>query len=137
MAEGKYDYLAEQILENVGGKDNICSVAHCITRLRLKLKDVDKANTEVIEKLPGVIKAMNANGQYQVVLGNKVEDVYDQKRGASPFLQAWGQVAHRRQVIAICKWYNARMKFKSNVVATVGGAPLAVVRQYIENQKGV
>lgn len=77
MAEGKYDYLAEQILENVGGKDNIRSVAHCITRLRLKLKDVDKANTEVIEKLPGVIKVMNANGQYQVVLGNKVEDVYD------------------------------------------------------------
>ncbi len=137
MAEGKYDYLVEQILENVGGKDNIRSVAHCITRLRLKLKDVDKANTEVIEKLPGVIKVTNANGQYQVVLGNKVEDVYDQKRGASPFLQAWGQVAHRRQVIAICKWYNARMKFKSNVVATVGGAPLAVVRQYIENQKNV
>ena len=77
MAEGKYDYLAEQILENVGGKDNIRSVAHCITRLRLKLKDVDKANTEVIEKLPGVIKVMNANGQYQVVLGNKVADVYD------------------------------------------------------------
>ena len=38
----------------------------------------------------------------------------DQKRGASPFLQAWGQAAHRRQVIAICKWYNARMKYKSN-----------------------
>ncbi len=77
MAEGKYDYLSEQILENVGGKDNIKSVAHCITRLRLKLKDVDKANTEVIEKLPGVIKVMNANGQYQVVVGNKVEEVYD------------------------------------------------------------
>ena len=55
MAEGKYDYLVEQILENVGGKDNIRSVAHCITRLRLKLNDVDKSNTEVIENLPGVI----------------------------------------------------------------------------------
>lgn len=77
MAKGKYDDLAQSILENVGGKENIKSVAHCITRLRLKLKDVDKANTEVIEKTPGVIKVMNANGQYQVVLGNKVEDVYD------------------------------------------------------------
>ena len=38
----------------------------------------------------------------------------DQKRGASPFLQAWGQAAHRRQAIAICKRYNARMKYKSN-----------------------
>lgn len=77
MAKGKYDDLAQIILTNVGGKDNIKSVAHCITRLRLKLKDVDKANTEVLEKAPGVIKVMNANGQYQVVLGNKVEDVYD------------------------------------------------------------
>ncbi len=38
----------------------------------------------------------------------------DQKRGASPFLQAWGQAAHRCQAIAICKWYNARMEYKSN-----------------------
>ena len=38
----------------------------------------------------------------------------DQKRGASPFLQAWGQAAHRRQVIAICKRYNTRMKCKSS-----------------------
>ena len=38
----------------------------------------------------------------------------DQKRGASPFLQAWGQAAHRRQAMAICKRYNARMKCKSN-----------------------
>lgn len=74
---GKYDDLARAIVENVGGKENINSVAHCITRVRFKLKDDSKANTEVIEKLEGVIKVMNANGQYQVVVGNKVEDVYD------------------------------------------------------------
>lgn len=73
-----YTQLCQDILENVGGKGNIISVTHCITRLRFKLKDVDKANTEVIEKLPGVIKVMNANGQYHVVVGNKVEDVYEQ-----------------------------------------------------------
>lgn len=74
---GKYDDLARAILENVGGKENINSVAHCITRVRFKLKDEGKANTEVIEALEGVIKVMQANGQYQVVVGNKVEDVYD------------------------------------------------------------
>lgn len=74
---GKYDDLARAILENVGGKENVNSVAHCITRVRLKLKDEGKANTEAIEKLEGVIKVMQANGQYQVVVGNKVEDVYD------------------------------------------------------------
>ena len=74
---GKYDDLARAILENVGGRENVNSVAHCITRVRFKLKDEGKANTEVIEKLDGVIKVMQANGQYQVVVGNKVEDVYD------------------------------------------------------------
>lgn len=77
MAQGKYDDLARSILKEVGDKDNIRSVAHCITRLRFKLKDEGKAGTAAIEKLPGVIKVMSANGQYHVVLGNKVEDVYD------------------------------------------------------------
>lgn len=77
MAQGKYDDLARSILKDVGGVENINGVAHCITRLRLKLKDVDKADTASLEKTPGVIKVMNANGQYHVVLGNKVEDVYD------------------------------------------------------------
>ena len=77
MAGKNYDELAGQVLELVGGKDNIKSVTHCITRLRFKLKDVEHADTEKIEKLPGVIKVMNANGQYHVVVGNKVEDVYD------------------------------------------------------------
>ena len=74
---GKYDDLARSIIENVGGRENVDSVAHCITRVRFKLKDESKANTEVIEKLEGVIKVMQANGQYQVVVGNKVEEVYD------------------------------------------------------------
>lgn len=74
---GKYDGLAKIIIENVGGTDNIKSVAHCITRVRFKLKDDSKANTEVLEKTDGIIKVMQANGQYQVVVGNKVEDVYD------------------------------------------------------------
>ena len=75
---GKYDALATDIIDLVGGKANVNSVAHCITRVRFKLKDEGKANTEAIEKLEGVIKVMQANGQYQVVVGNsKVEDVYD------------------------------------------------------------
>lgn len=74
---GKYDDLARAIVENVGGKQNVNSVTHCITRVRFKLKDESIANTEAIEKLEGVITVMKANGQYQVVVGNKVEDVFD------------------------------------------------------------
>lgn len=92
MAAKNYDDLSREILENVGGTSNIKSVAHCITRLRFKLKDVDQANTEKIEKLPGVIKVMNANGQYHVVVGNKVEDVYDSFLSVSG-LAGGGEVA--------------------------------------------
>lgn len=74
---GKYDDLASQIVELVGGKSNVKCVAHCITRVRFKLKDESKANDEAISQLPNVIKVMRANGQYQVVVGNIVEDVYD------------------------------------------------------------
>ena len=74
---GKYDDLARAIVDNVGGKENIRSVAHCITRVRFKLGDEKRANTKAIEELPGVIQVIQANGQYQVVVGNIVEDVYD------------------------------------------------------------
>lgn len=73
----KYDGLARIIIQNVGGKDNINSVAHCVTRLRFKLKDESKANDEVLEQTDGVLQIMHAGGQYQVVIGPHVTDVYD------------------------------------------------------------
>lgn len=77
LMASKYDGLARIIIQNVGGKSNIISVAHCITRLRFKLKDESKANKEVLESTDGVIKVMQAGGQYQVVIGNQVNNVYD------------------------------------------------------------
>ena len=72
----KYDGLARIIIQNVGGKDNINSVAHCVTRLRFKLKDEGKANDEVLEQTGGVLQIMHAGGQYQVVIGPHVNEVY-------------------------------------------------------------
>lgn len=73
---GKYDALAKDILANVGGKENINSLTHCVTRLRFKLKDESKANTEVLKKMEGVVTVILSGGQYQVVIGNHVPDVY-------------------------------------------------------------
>ena len=73
----KYDGLARIIIQNVGGKENVKSVAHCVTRLRFKLKDESKANDEILESTDGVIKIMKASGQYQVVIGPHVTDVFD------------------------------------------------------------
>lgn len=69
--------VAQRILEEVGGKENISSLTHCFTRLRFVLKDKSKANKEVISNLEGVIQVVEASGQFQIVLGNKVEKIYD------------------------------------------------------------
>lgn len=73
----KYDGLARIIIQNVGGRDNIISLTHCITRLRFKLKDESKANTDILKATDGIVTVMKAGGQYQVVIGNHVADVYD------------------------------------------------------------
>ena len=73
---GNYHDLALQIIEDVGGKENIRSLAHCITRLRFKLKDESKANDQSLIDNPGVVTVMKSGGQYQVVIGNHVPQVY-------------------------------------------------------------
>lgn len=72
-----YDELAKVILNDVGGKDNINNVIHCITRLRFYLKDESKANDDALKDQRGVLDVMHAAGQYQVVIGNEVVPVYD------------------------------------------------------------
>ena len=84
----KYAGLAKIIIDNVGGKDNVDSLTHCITRLRFKLKDENKANTEVLKNTEGIVTVMKSAGQYQVVIGNHVPDVYDAVAGIGGFQTA-------------------------------------------------
>lgn len=72
-----YTQLAKEIIKNVGGEENVNSLAHCVTRLRFKLKDEKKVNVEALRQLNGVLKVMIAAGQYQVVIGTEVGDVFD------------------------------------------------------------
>lgn len=74
---GKYQNLAKDIVANVGGKENINGLTHCVTRLRFKLKDESKANDEVIKEMEGVVTLIKSAGQYQVVIGNHVPDVFE------------------------------------------------------------
>ena len=73
----KYEKLSKAILENVGGKENIAEITHCITRLRFKLKDNSKLNDAKIKTLDTVVGTANANGQYQIIIGPNVKQVYD------------------------------------------------------------
>ncbi|WP_041556055.1 beta-glucoside-specific PTS transporter subunit IIABC [Carnobacterium sp. 17-4] len=72
----KYEALAKSIIENIGGTENINNLTHCVTRLRFKLKDENKANTDVLKKMDGIVTVIQSGGQYQVVIGNHVPDVY-------------------------------------------------------------
>ena len=77
MVKKDYTKLAQTIIENVGGQENIANVIHCITRLRFYLKDEGKANDDVLKNTTGVLDVIHASGQYQVVIGNEVTNVFD------------------------------------------------------------
>jgi len=74
MADNKT--IASEVLKAVGGKGNVISVVHCATRLRFKLKDDEAANRAAVEGVDGVISVVQSGGQFQVVIGNNVGDVY-------------------------------------------------------------
>lgn len=71
-----YEKMAKDILKTVGGEENVSSLAHCATRLRFKLKDKSLAKKSETQNLHGVITVVESGGQYQVVIGNTVGDVY-------------------------------------------------------------
>lgn len=68
--------MAKDIVAHVGGKDNVVNLRHCVTRLRFVLKDESKADTDYLKARDGVVTVVKAGGQYQVVIGNHVTDVY-------------------------------------------------------------
>lgn len=74
----KYEKLCKDIIKNVGGKDNIISVTHCVTRLRFKLKNEEIAKTDTIKNMDGIMEVIQTGGQYQVVIGTHVGDVYNE-----------------------------------------------------------
>ncbi|HIV43310.1 MAG TPA: PTS transporter subunit EIIC [Candidatus Faecalibacterium avium] len=98
-----YDELAKKIIGLVGGEGNISNVTHCATRLRFNLKDESKADTDAIKGTPGVLGVASANGQYQVIIGPEVTQVYEKltaKLGdmgapASPAEEKKGSVVSR------------------------------------------
>ncbi|AYN26964.1 PTS beta-glucoside transporter subunit IIABC [Buttiauxella sp. 3AFRM03] len=95
-----YQEVAKDILAHVGGRENIASLVHCATRLRFKLKNHKNADAEALKKNPGVIMVVESGGQFQVVIGNHVHDVYNAVRAAAgltdesePSLQVTGEKA--------------------------------------------
>jgi PTS system beta-glucosides-specific IIC component len=71
-----YSKTAAAVLRGVGGEENVSSVVHCATRLRFVIKDDSKIDKAAVKASPGVIATAEAGGQYQVVIGNEVPEVF-------------------------------------------------------------
>lgn len=72
----KYEELAKQIVEAVGGKENITYFAHCMTRLRFSIKDKSKINEEVLKQMQGVVGTNWAGNQFQIIVGKSCDELY-------------------------------------------------------------
>lgn len=77
MASVNYASLADDVLKAVGGPTNVKEVTHCATRLRFVLNDATKADKSAVTSMPGVLTVVENSGQFQVVIGNNVAQVYN------------------------------------------------------------
>ena len=73
----KYDKLATFIIDNIGGKDNIINITHCMTRLRIKLKDYNNVNIDKLEDNKEIVSCQKAEGKLQIIIGTQVGEVYE------------------------------------------------------------
>lgn len=73
----KYDELARAILHNMGGASNISSLTHCVTRLRVLVRDAGKVRNKALECTPGIVTVIRGGEQYMLVIGSHVAEVYD------------------------------------------------------------
>lgn len=71
-----YKALAKSILHDIGGEENVVSFTHCATRLRFNLKDDNKVDKKHLDATKGVMGVVNKGGQFQVVIGSDVANVY-------------------------------------------------------------
>ncbi len=78
MAKKDYAKIASDIIKNCGGASNIANVSHCMTRLRVQLRDNSKLNVEEAKQISGVMNLIIQNGEYQYVIGQDVPSVYEE-----------------------------------------------------------
>ena len=114
--------LAMDVLQAVGGQENVQSVVHCATRLRFQLKDESKAQTDVLNQHPGVIKVVQSGGQYQVVIGSHVSDVYAELANLGNFGNATIEEATGEKKSFISKAIDIISSIFTPILGVIAGA---------------
>ena len=123
-----FDATAAGIIRSIGGPDNVRSVLHCITRVRFYLKDQSLADDVAVADTEGVIDVAKAGGQYQVVIGPAVEDVYDavvkQLPGTARGDADGGEVEEVERPTTLIGW----LKFGfSSMIGVITGSMIPVI----------
>ncbi|MEK8212994.1 MULTISPECIES: beta-glucoside-specific PTS transporter subunit IIABC [unclassified Paenibacillus] len=119
----KYEELAREIVEKVGGSENVSTLTHCMTRLRFALNDNNKADQPAVKALDGVLDVIESGGQFQVVIGTHVEDVYTEAIKHLKSVEGSGrELAKERKVGFIGKLIDFVSGTFSPIVPAIAGA---------------
>lgn len=122
MAKKDYAKIANDIIANCGGESNIANVSHCMTRLRVQLRDNSKLNEEEAKKIPGVMNLIIQNGEYQYVIGQDVPSVYEEVTKHEG-IKAGGSVedaeALKQDSAVKGKWVEAALSFIGGTLSPV------------------
>ena len=73
-----YNKSAKEILERIGGPDNVANMTHCATRLRITVRDNGLIQDDKVREIDGVVNTLNKAGQYQILIGTDVPKLYDE-----------------------------------------------------------
>jgi len=109
----KYERLAKDIVQNIGGEENIINLVHCATRLRFNLKDNQRPDKEKLKSLEGVLSVVESGGQFQVVVGNDVAHVYQEIKKSTKLGEGNSASADENQ---------SKEKMMSRIFAVISGS---------------
>ena len=121
MARKDYPQFAQELVQAVGGKENIVSVSNCMTRLRFVLKDEGIVDDEKVKKIKGVMGVVHGGGQYQIPIGTYVSEVRPEVEklvggGVADAMAAGKAKAESMRVVSKDSWYNRFFKAISGCI---------------------
>ena len=125
MAKKNYEQFAKEVVNKVGGTENINGLFHCVTRLRFRLKDASKADKKAIEKMKGVLSVVEGNGQFQVVIGNQVADVCDTVLRMYPEIKSElrnNEVKEKQTGNVLTRMFNTMSSIFNPIIIALAGA---------------
>ena len=132
-----YQDTARQIIDRIGGKENVLSLFHCITRLRFLLKDNDKADRAALEALDGVMGVNISGDQFQLIIGNDVEPLCKALLAVLPDLDNAARPTKRRNPVSVV--LEGLSSIFSPIIPAIAGAgilkgmlALMVAMQWVE-----